>query len=144
MEAHGLAPDRIGRYRSLPYIDDMGAAYAAADLVVCRAGAGTLAELAAAHVPSVLVPKIGLPHEHQLANARDHATGGRARLLVEEDDPDHRGMKRLPHGALAREVITLSRDRGVLQTMRDKMERMPAMDTATRIGNILETLAKSR
>ncbi len=52
-----------------PFIDNMPAAFAQADVVVCRAGAGTVAELAAAGKPSILVP---LPHaadEHQLRNA---------------------------------------------------------------------------
>lgn len=69
-----------------PFIDDMAAAYAWADLVVCRAGALTLAELCAVGVASVLVPFAQAVDDHQTRNAefvRDH---GAALLLPEGDD----------------------------------------------------------
>jgi len=68
-----------------PFIDDMAQAYADADLVICRAGALTVAELAAAGVASVLVP---LPHavdDHQTGNARFLADAGAAYLLPQSD-----------------------------------------------------------
>ena len=54
----------------VPYEERMDEVYGAADLVVCRAGAMTVAELAVAGVPSVLVPLPGAPGDHQTANAR--------------------------------------------------------------------------
>jgi len=53
----------------LPFIDDMAARYAAADLIVCRAGAITVAELCAAGLPAVLVPLLARTTDHQRANA---------------------------------------------------------------------------
>ena len=53
-----------------PYIEDMAAEYAAADVVICRAGAMTVAELSAAGVASVLVPFPHAVDDHQTANAR--------------------------------------------------------------------------
>lgn len=53
----------------VPYEERMDVMYTASDLVVCRAGAMTVAELAAAGVPSVLVPLPGAPGDHQTANA---------------------------------------------------------------------------
>ena len=64
-----------------PFISDMAAAYAAADLVICRAGALTVSELAAAGLPSMLIP---LPHaidDHQTRNAEFLASAGAAVLL---------------------------------------------------------------
>lgn len=64
-----------------PFISDMAAAYAWADLIVCRAGALTVCEVAAAGRPSLLVP---LPHaidDHQSANARFLADRGAAEVL---------------------------------------------------------------
>jgi UDP-N-acetylglucosamine--N-acetylmuramyl-(pentapeptide) pyrophosphoryl-undecaprenol N-acetylglucosamine transferase len=55
---------------TLAFIRDMAAAYAEADLVICRAGALTVAELAAAGVPSVLVPFPHAVDDHQTTNAR--------------------------------------------------------------------------
>jgi UDP-N-acetylglucosamine--N-acetylmuramyl-(pentapeptide) pyrophosphoryl-undecaprenol N-acetylglucosamine transferase len=69
----------------LPFIDDMAARYAAADLVICRAGALTVAELAAAGVASVLVPYPYAVDDHQRANARFLAEAGAAILLPQAE-----------------------------------------------------------
>lgn len=66
-----------------PFIDDMAAAYAWADLVVCRAGALTLAELAAAGVGAVLVPFPFAVDDHQTKNASALVAAGAAVLLSE-------------------------------------------------------------
>ncbi len=67
----------------------MGTVYAAADVMVCRAGAMTVAELAAAGAPSVLVPLPGAPGDHQTANARVLERAGAAVVLRDADcDPD--------------------------------------------------------
>jgi UDP-N-acetylglucosamine--N-acetylmuramyl-(pentapeptide) pyrophosphoryl-undecaprenol N-acetylglucosamine transferase len=65
----------------VPYEERMDVVYSAADLVVCRAGAMTVAELAAAGVASVLVPLPGAPGDHQTANARVLERAGAAVLL---------------------------------------------------------------
>lgn len=68
-----------------PFIEDMAVAYAEADVVICRAGALTVAELAAAGVASILVP---LPHavdDHQTGNARFLADRGAAYLLPQTE-----------------------------------------------------------
>jgi len=67
------------------FIDDMAAAYAEADLVVCRAGATTVAEIAAAGVASVLVPYPHAVDDHQTANARFLADAGAAILVPESE-----------------------------------------------------------
>jgi UDP-N-acetylglucosamine--N-acetylmuramyl-(pentapeptide) pyrophosphoryl-undecaprenol N-acetylglucosamine transferase len=68
-----------------PFIDDMAAAYADADLVVCRAGATTVAELAAAGAASVLVPFPFAADDHQTTNARYLADRGAAVLVQQRD-----------------------------------------------------------
>lgn len=71
--------------RCLDFIDDMGLAYAAADVVMCRAGATSFAELTALGKPSVLVP---LPHataDHQLHNARALERAGGARVITNDE-----------------------------------------------------------
>ncbi len=71
-------------YRMIPYIEDMGAAYAAADLVVARAGATTVAEITAVGLPSVLVPYPYATDDHQTANARQLESEGAARVIANE------------------------------------------------------------
>ncbi len=69
----------------LDYLDDMAAAYAAADVVVCRAGASTLAELAAQGKRAILVPYPHAAANHQDANARVFERSGTAVRIPETD-----------------------------------------------------------
>jgi UDP-N-acetylglucosamine--N-acetylmuramyl-(pentapeptide) pyrophosphoryl-undecaprenol N-acetylglucosamine transferase len=69
----------------VPFIDDMARRYAEADLVVCRAGAMTVAELSAGGVASVLVPYPHAVDDHQTANARFLADQGAAILLPQTE-----------------------------------------------------------
>jgi UDP-N-acetylglucosamine--N-acetylmuramyl-(pentapeptide) pyrophosphoryl-undecaprenol N-acetylglucosamine transferase len=72
----------------LPFIEDMAEAYAWADLVVCRAGALTVAELAAAGLPAIFVPYPSAVDDHQTANARSLTDAGAAALIAEKDLSD--------------------------------------------------------
>jgi len=67
--------------RPVAYLDRMDHVYAAADVMVTRAGASTIAELAATGVPSILVPLPDAPGDHQRHNARVLASAGAARLV---------------------------------------------------------------
>jgi UDP-N-acetylglucosamine--N-acetylmuramyl-(pentapeptide) pyrophosphoryl-undecaprenol N-acetylglucosamine transferase len=70
----------------VPFEDDMAAAYAWSDLVICRSGALTLAELEAAGVPAILVPYPHAVDDHQTKNAEAMVAAGAARLVAEGDD----------------------------------------------------------
>jgi UDP-N-acetylglucosamine--N-acetylmuramyl-(pentapeptide) pyrophosphoryl-undecaprenol N-acetylglucosamine transferase len=67
----------------VPFIEDMAAAYAWADIVVCRAGALTVAELCAVGLPALFVPYPGAVDDHQTANARPMADAG-AGIIIDE------------------------------------------------------------
>jgi UDP-N-acetylglucosamine--N-acetylmuramyl-(pentapeptide) pyrophosphoryl-undecaprenol N-acetylglucosamine transferase len=67
----------------LPFIEDMAAAYAWADLVICRAGALTVAELCAVGLPALFVPYPAAVDDHQTANARPMAAAGAAVIIDE-------------------------------------------------------------
>jgi UDP-N-acetylglucosamine--N-acetylmuramyl-(pentapeptide) pyrophosphoryl-undecaprenol N-acetylglucosamine transferase len=71
--------------RALPYLDDMADAYASADLVLARAGASTLAELAALGKASILVPYPHAAQGHQDANAARFAAAGAAVVLSDRE-----------------------------------------------------------
>ena len=69
----------------LPFLDRMELAYAAADLVLCRSGASTLAELAAQRAAAILVPFPAAAANHQELNARVLERAGAARVMLERD-----------------------------------------------------------
>jgi UDP-N-acetylglucosamine--N-acetylmuramyl-(pentapeptide) pyrophosphoryl-undecaprenol N-acetylglucosamine transferase len=69
----------------VPFITDMPAAFAAADLVVSRSGAGAVSEVAAAGKPSILVPFPFAADDHQTRNAEAMERGGAARLVRDEE-----------------------------------------------------------
>ncbi len=84
----------------VPFIDDMAAAYARARLAVCRAGATSVAELAATATPAVLVPFRFAAAGHQMENARELEAAGAAEVI----DDDERCAERLRE-ALARLLV---------------------------------------
>lgn len=71
------------RVTVVPYLDAMGDGLAAADVVVCRAGALTLAEIAAVGRPAILIPSPHVTHHHQEANAEAFRAAGAAEVLAE-------------------------------------------------------------
>ncbi len=104
------------------FIDDMPAAYSWADLVICRSGASTVAELCAAGCASVLVPFPFAVDDHQTANARYLADAGAA-VLVQERELDAEGL-----AALMRDLLS---DRAKLLRM-SQAARSKAWPDATR------------
>ena len=82
-----LTPEEQLRWRVMPYISNMGQALAAADLVLSRAGASSIAEIAALAVPSLLVPYPFATADHQTTNARYLVDAGAA-VLVSDDKID--------------------------------------------------------
>lgn len=79
------AGDTVPRIRCVGFIDRMELAYAAADAVLCRAGASTLAELTVLGLPSVLVPYPHATADHQTANAHAVADAGGAVVVADGD-----------------------------------------------------------
>jgi UDP-N-acetylglucosamine--N-acetylmuramyl-(pentapeptide) pyrophosphoryl-undecaprenol N-acetylglucosamine transferase len=80
-----LDETRYPRLRLVDFIDDMAGMYALSDLVLCRAGAGTLAELALTGKASVLVPSPYVAGNHQHKNAASFASRGAAVLLTDSE-----------------------------------------------------------
>jgi UDP-N-acetylglucosamine--N-acetylmuramyl-(pentapeptide) pyrophosphoryl-undecaprenol N-acetylglucosamine transferase len=82
-EQREVAPGN--RVRLVPYLDDPSDAYAAADVVIARAGASTLAELATTGTPSILIPYPYAAEQHQAHNAALFAEAGAAVVLPDAD-----------------------------------------------------------
>jgi len=110
------------------FIADMAGAYAWADLVVCRAGASTLAELCAAGVGSVLVPFAAAVDDHQTRNARYLVEHGAAVLLKQDDTLNVQ---------LQRVLAVLSADAPRRLDMATAARRLARPDAAERIADII-------
>lgn len=82
-----LSDAEARRWHVLPYIDNMGEALAAADLVLSRAGASSVAEIAALAVPAILVPYPFATADHQTTNARYLVDAGAA-ITIADDEID--------------------------------------------------------
>jgi len=67
------------------FIDDMASAYQWADLVICRAGAMTVSEVAAVGIPAIFIPLPGAIDDHQVVNARYLTDAGAGQLLLQKD-----------------------------------------------------------
>lgn len=111
-----------------PFIADMADAYAWADLVVCRAGALTLAEVCAVGVGSLLVPFPSAVDDHQTRNAEYLVERGAARLLPQGDGLDAR---------LAAELEQLGGDRARRMVMAIAARAIATPDAAERVAQVV-------
>jgi UDP-N-acetylglucosamine--N-acetylmuramyl-(pentapeptide) pyrophosphoryl-undecaprenol N-acetylglucosamine transferase len=92
----GVGFERIlERVRVTPYLDDMAAQFRAADLILCRSGASTIAELSAAGRASVLVPFPQAADDHQRKNADAFVAAGAAEMIVEAELNEERLLNTL-------------------------------------------------
>lgn len=85
MQAEEREPAAGNRVKLIPYLDDPSDAYAAADVMIARAGASTLAELATTGTPAVLIPYPHAADQHQAHNAALFADAGAALVLKDAD-----------------------------------------------------------
>lgn len=107
------------------FIDDMASAYAWADVAICRAGALTLAELAAAGLPAILVPYPHAVDDHQTRNAEALVAAGAARLVGEGGD----------FAARLGAAFDALASRGTLLPMAEAARTLARADAAQRIAD---------
>jgi UDP-N-acetylglucosamine--N-acetylmuramyl-(pentapeptide) pyrophosphoryl-undecaprenol N-acetylglucosamine transferase len=119
--------------RAVEFIDDMADAYAQADLVVCRAGAMTVAEVAAAGVASLMVPYPHAVDDHQTTNARFLSERGAALLVPQAELSPQR---------LAREIAGL--DRARLLGIAQRARRLARPDAAVQVADACEAIARAK
>jgi UDP-N-acetylglucosamine--N-acetylmuramyl-(pentapeptide) pyrophosphoryl-undecaprenol N-acetylglucosamine transferase len=111
----------------LPFIDDMAAAYAWADLAVCRAGAMTIAELQAAGLGAIFVPLPVATDDHQTKNAEVMVKSGAARLIQERD------LSPLRLGEMLGELVA---DRPRLLKMAEAARGSRVIDAADQLADL--------
>jgi undecaprenyldiphospho-muramoylpentapeptide beta-N-acetylglucosaminyltransferase len=130
--APGREGDRGIMYRVLGYEDRMPLVYAAADLMVTRAGAATIAELAAVGMPAVIVPWPGAADNHQVGNARELSDHDAA-LLIEEAE--------LTVDRLTDEITALAADPGRLAGMSASASSIGARHRSGALVDVIERVA---
>jgi UDP-N-acetylglucosamine--N-acetylmuramyl-(pentapeptide) pyrophosphoryl-undecaprenol N-acetylglucosamine transferase len=121
--------------RVMPFLRRIHMAYAAADLVVCRAGAMTLAEIAACGTPSILVPYPYAAHNHQVVNAMNLVDRGAAAMILDREMNGER---------LAKEIAHWLSDRQGLSRMSANARTFARPDAAERIVRSLERWSVGR
>ena len=117
----------------VPFISDMPAAFATADLVISRSGAGAVSELAAAGKPSILVPFPFAADDHQTRNAEAMERGGAARLVRDAD---------LNGETLFSLICDLARAAGQLEKMAEAARQFAHPGAARKAADILEEVAR--
>lgn len=131
--------DRKGRYgqgsRIIPYLHDMPAALAAADLAVYRAGAVGLAELAVRGVPSILIPYPYAAEDHQCYNAQALVMCGAAKMILD---------KMLTGRDLLEEILHLKENPKALENMTKASKSMGKPQAARAIAELALSIARRR
>jgi UDP-N-acetylglucosamine--N-acetylmuramyl-(pentapeptide) pyrophosphoryl-undecaprenol N-acetylglucosamine transferase len=117
--------------KCVPFIKDMAEVYGWADLVICRAGALTISELAAAGVASVLVPFLHAVDDHQTSNARFLCSTGAA-ILLPQNDMTPKKLSELRH-----------LNRGQLLQMAEKARALARPDAAQAVAQACIEIAES-
>lgn len=136
LKEKGLDPDGQVGIDVREYIDDMPDCLAAADLVICRAGAITLSELQARGKASILIPSPNVAENHQYHNAMA-LVDRQAAVLIEEKD--------LTGEALCRKVEELFADPDAVRRLSENAAKMAIPDACARIYRIMkEVLADAR
>ena len=132
MKAAGI-PLKSDRLRITEYINDMDVCLAAADLVICRSGASTLAELEAAGKASILIPSPIVAGNHQYHNAMVLGNAGAA-VVIEQKDVTNEKM--------IAEIEKLYNDSAKVKKMSESAAKLHLTDTNDRILNVVAKLFK--
>ena len=118
-----------------PFIRDMASAFAQADVVIARSGAGSVNEIAAARMPSVLVPFPFAADDHQKKNAEALCQAGAAHMVL---DAEMNGER------LFQEATSLRANRAELQRMRERVTQFARPGAAERAADVMEEAAAAR
>jgi UDP-N-acetylglucosamine--N-acetylmuramyl-(pentapeptide) pyrophosphoryl-undecaprenol N-acetylglucosamine transferase len=124
----GLVFDGGTGLRLLDYINNMAQVMAAADIIICRAGASTLAELAAAGKPAILIPSPNVTADHQSKNARMFEAAGGAVVLPEA------GLTAEALYLAAKELLKNTAER---EKMSASLKSLAVSDSAERIAELM-------
>ena len=123
-----------GRAKAVPFIDDIGSAYAQADIVIARAGAATCFEIARCAIPTIFIPLPTAADDHQTKNAQALAEcGGAVCINQRTSSPEQ----------FADILRSLYSDSSLRTSMRSALEALPHTDAAAAVADILVAAAQA-
>ena len=127
-------------YLHRPYFYNIENLYSASDLVIARAGAGSLNEISAMGLPALIIPKSNLPGNHQVMNARSMERAGGAEILYEQIAPASGRLEEWLDGkVLAEAIVSLALDDERLERLRSRSRDFLNQDALGRIARIIRS-----
>ncbi|MEI6613520.1 MAG: glycosyltransferase, partial [Chrysiogenales bacterium] len=141
LEQNGYPPEIESRLLVREYFDNIAEIYSLADLVASRAGAGAIKEITTMGLPSILIPKINLPADHQILNAREVEKNGGAKVLYEEINSQGKsGEISLHPDAFFNTIQELLNGDEPLAMMRKNLGRQAKQDSTAIIVETIEAI----
>jgi UDP-N-acetylglucosamine--N-acetylmuramyl-(pentapeptide) pyrophosphoryl-undecaprenol N-acetylglucosamine transferase len=122
----------LSNIKLMDFINRMDLAYAAADVIISRAGAGTISELALVNKPVILIPSPNVAEDHQTKNARSLADKNAAIIIKDNEAQDK----------LIRETLDLIRNESKMQELKQNIQTFAKPDSAKTIANEILKLTK--
>lgn len=122
------------RVKAVTFINDMATAYRAADLVISRAGAGTISELELLGKPVILVPSPNVSEDHQRKNGQALVDKGAAVMILDADAREQ----------LVPAAISLIGDEARLQSLSENIAKLAMNDAACHICDIIDNIVSNR
>jgi len=122
----------LSNIKLMDFINRMDLAYAAADVIISRAGAGTISELALVDKPVILIPSPNVAEDHQTKNARSLADKNAAIIIKDNEAQDK----------LIRETLNLIRNESKMQELKQNIQTFAKPDSAKTIANEILKLTK--
>ena len=135
VEKQGVDLSKADGLQMKQYLYNMPQVMAAADIVISRAGASSCNEIAASGTPCILIPSPNVTDNHQEKNARALSDRGAAVLLLEKDCTAQ---------AVMNEISALLQDKEKYEAMAEALKDMAVPDSAERLCNIMQALARQK
>lgn len=134
MEELALTPEQVKRWQVMGYQNRMGETLAAADMIISRAGATSLAEISARAIPAILVPFPFATADHQTTNARAYVEAGCANMMADDslETPEFKAM-----------VMELIENADLRQSMHENALAQETADAARRLADVVMGAARA-
>jgi UDP-N-acetylglucosamine--N-acetylmuramyl-(pentapeptide) pyrophosphoryl-undecaprenol N-acetylglucosamine transferase len=141
----GILPEVEGKLIVKEYFDNIDEIYSISDLIISRAGAGTIKEITTLGIPSILIPKINLPGDHQILNAREVEKIGGARIVYESVKyVDNKQAIYVPEDVLLDVIKKTLLDSDVLFKMRKNLHQIEKQNSTDLIMEVLLQILRGK